>query len=218
MIEDVHQNSRIGQARSKLAALQAQLPPLQERLAVLRSERAEKQAIVDGATLDTPPIEVAMAESRIRLLDKAIARAADELAPLSPQLGQAEHELAMLEGDAEYKLAVFPELQDALNPDLSHYSIACWMDLLRDGRKAVQELTEAPLAPGVRYERVVSVSVSFRLMQLGEEVEKRGPSASERRHLAGIEQTRELERQISAGVVAFTHEPVIGLGREGVQP
>lgn len=216
MIEDIHPNSKIGTARSQLETLRGRVQPLEEQLKTHKAERLQKQTLVERATLDTPAIEVATAESRIRLLDKGIARQTDELTPLLQQLQTAERDLALLEGDAEYKRDVFPELQDALNPDLSHYSIARWMELLRDGRKAVQELTEAPLALGVRYEPVVTVS--FRLMGPGEELEKRGHSASERRHLASVEQQRAMERSIAAGVLASEKVEVLTNHLAQLQP
>jgi len=214
MIE-AHPNSKIGNARSTLATLRARVQPLEEQLKGHKAERLQKQTLVERATLDTPAIELATAEARLRLLERSIARETNELAPLLQQLQTAERELALLEADAEHKLAAFPEFQDALNPDLMTYSVSRWVELLRDVRTSIQQLTEAPLTPGARYEPIVSVT--YRLLQPGEELPARGPSLHERQRLHAIEQDRALARAVAAGLVAFTHEPVTGLRHEGGQ-
>lgn len=211
MIEDIHPSSKIGIARAQLETLRGRIRPLEEHLKAHKAERLQKQTLVERATLDTPPIEVATAESRIRLLDKAMAREAGELTPLLQQLQTAERHLAELEWNAEMALAALPDLQDVRNLDLSTVGVARWVEQLRDVRNQLQSLTEAPLVPAARY--VPIVSVSFRLMQPGEELPARGPSFVERQRLLAIEQDRAAARAVAAGIERFTHEPVVGVGR-----
>jgi hypothetical protein len=211
VIEDIHPNSKLGQARSMLEAVRGQIQPIEEQLKAHKTERLQKQTLVERATLDTPPIEVAMAESRLRLLSKAIARETNELTPLVQQLQAAERELSQMESALADKLLWLPDLQDALVMDVQTMSVARWMEQLRDVRNQLQALIEAP--GGARYEPVVTVS--FRRLEPGEALPTVRHSAWEQRRQASIEQIRDMGRSIVAGREGFTHEPVIGLGREG---
>ncbi len=212
MIEDIHPESKIGQARARLEALQAQVPPLQERLAALRSERAERQAIVDRASLASDPMEIAAAQIRVGLLDKAIVEVGQQLAPVLKSKNMVERDLSQMESDLQDKLLWGPDLQDVRVNDLQNMSIARWLEQLRDIRNQLQALIEAP--GGARYEP--EISVSFRRLEPGEALPTVRPSAWEQRRQASIEQMRvQLEQSVAAGVIGFTHEPVIGLGHEG---
>ncbi len=195
MTEDIHPQSKIGTARSKLAALRSRAQPLEERLTAHKAERLQKQTLVERATLDTPPIEVAMAESRIRLLEKAIARETDERAPLVQELQTAERDLAALERDLEDTRMWLPDLHDVHVNDLQMLTIAGWMGRLRAVKQTLQALAGEPL-DGARYEPVVTVS--WVLLQPGEELPARGPSPRALRQLAWEEEKRRVDQQLVA--------------------
>ena len=198
MIEDIHPQSKIGTARSKLAALRSRAQPLEERLTAHKAERLQKQTLVERATLDTPPIEVAMAESRIRLLEQAITRETNELAPLVQQRQTAERDLAALEHDLEDKHMWLPDLQDVQVNDLQLLTIAGWMERLRALKQALQALAGEPL-DGARYEPVVTVS--WALLQPGEELPTLRLSAFEQRRQASVAAQHAADRQPVAELV-----------------
>jgi len=196
MIEDIHPQSKIGTARSKLAALRSRVQPLEERLTAHKAERLQKQTLVERATLDTPPIEVAMAESRIRLLEQAIARETNELAPLVQQLQTAERDLAALEQNAAHKIEWLAEIQNVLSREVHAFGVGRWVSELQATRTALHDLTEAPLPTGARWAPVVDVA--FQLLQPGEELPARGSSPRELRQLAWEEEKRRVDQQLVA--------------------
>ncbi len=48
---DTHPESKIGQARSRLEAVRGQIQPLDEQLKAHKTERLQKQTLVERATL-----------------------------------------------------------------------------------------------------------------------------------------------------------------------
>jgi hypothetical protein len=194
---NVHPESKVGKARTQLAALRGQVEPKKQRIEELKRERTAKESLVAGATLDTPAFDVLAAESRIRLLDRAITNETAQLTPLEAQLRRAEIEVRDLESEAESRLEALPELQDPYNPDLNMFMLGRWLEDLAEGRNAVQSLTEAPLAPGARW--TVEVTVGFRLLQPDEQVPER-VSPRNLRRLEQLERDRAEQRALVASI------------------
>lgn len=157
MIDDIQvdKQSKIGQLRAQLDKLREPVQGLQALLTTHRAERDERQAFINRATLKSDPMELAGAQIRIGLLEKAIAAVSAELAPRLETIDQTSAQLA--EATAQYERAarVITTLSDLTDDFTRRHTIGDWLIRLSQARQQVAAMVEAPGSPTL--EPVISV-------------------------------------------------------------